>query len=153
MASGTYRSGSWGSYRSRSTGNTTSSSSNRSTGNCAPGYKTCYSNFNNKITAFRTLCSQTTGNASYKRPSPTTLNSFANWIGKGCNVFCVNPTQVSKWAPRSSNFNPDSTTSVKNTLYRKFGRTTIKAVCRDKQGNFLVACSPTSKGKPFCIPC
>ncbi|MCG3131044.1 MAG: hypothetical protein FLDDKLPJ_01819 [Phycisphaerae bacterium] len=153
MASGTYRRSTWGSSNRGTSRNTGTGTTGRTTGNCAPGYKNCYSTFNNKINAYRTLANQTTGSATYKRPSPTQLTSFANWVNKGCNVFCVSPTQISRYAPRYSNFNPNSISSVKTTLCNKFGRSTIKAVCRDKQGNFLICCSPTSKGKPFCFPC
>lgn len=145
MANASYRRSTSGSYRS--------SSSSRMTSNCAPGYKSVFWSFNNKISAYRALCNQTTGSASYKRPTPTALSSFAGWINKGCNVYTVTPNQVSKWTPSWFNFNPNSTTGVKSALCNKFGRTTIKAVCRDKNGNFLVACTPTYKGQPFCLPC
>ena len=49
------------------------------------------------------------------------------------------------------NFTKTSPTSCKTVLQAKFGKTCIKAVCRNKTGSFLVATMPTVKGKTFNI--
>ncbi len=112
--------------------------------------------FQYKISSFKTLCNQakaTTGN--FTRPKPSTLNSFANWINKGAIVQTVSCNQVAKWAKTANcNFSTKtaSPASCKTILCKKFGKTSIKAVCRTKSGNFMVATSPTCKGRGFTFP-
>ena len=118
-------------------------------------YKTCYNDFWTKINSYRTLCNQTRGPAKYGRPTPATLNTFANWVNKGAVIQTVSPAQVWRWA-RTTNkpFNPNTrnTTACKTVLFAKFGKNTIKAVARTKTGTFMVATSPTVNGRPFWFP-
>jgi len=125
------------------------------------GNKTTYSKvctaFQHKIASYKTLCNQamsTTG--KYTRPKPATLNSFANWINKGAIVQTVSCTQIAKWAKSTNcNFNTKtaSPTSCKTVLCKKFGKSSIKAVCRTSTGNFMVATTPNCKGRGFTFPC
>ncbi len=122
---------------------------------CASGYKGCWTNFERKINSYKTLWNQTKGNATCVRPTPTTLNSFANWINKGAIIQTCTSAQVSRWArSKNKNFNTHNPTptACKNVLTAKFGKTTIKAVARTKSGSFMVATMPTWKGKSFCFP-
>ncbi len=118
-------------------------------------WKNCSDTLVRKINSYRTLYNQTKGPARYDRPTPTTINSFANWIGKGANVHTVTKNQISRWAKMTQkNFNTRTPTpnSCKNVLSAKFGRNTIKAVARTKTGSFMVATTPVVNGKPFCFP-
>lgn len=120
-----------------------------------PKYKGVCDTFNWKINSFRTLYNQARGPAKYTRPTPATLNTFANWINKGNIIQTCTPNQVAKWARlKNVNFNPRTGTSTtcKNVLYKKFGKTTIKAVARTKTGSYMVVTPPMWKGKPFCFP-
>ena len=115
-------------------------------------YRTVFNTFQCKINSYKTLYNQTRGPAKYTRPTPAILNTFANWINKGAVVQTVTRTQVAKWARNTKwNFSPSNpnTTACKNVLATKFGKQTIKAVARTKSGSFMVATSPTWKGKPF----
>ncbi len=119
------------------------------------GYKACNNAFVNKISSYKTLYKQTFGPAKFSRPSPTTLNSFANWINKGAVVQMVTKAQVSRWAKATKkgfNVRSATPTTCKNVLCAKFGKTTIKAVCGSKSGSFMVATSPTVSGRPFWFP-
>jgi len=121
----------------------------------APSYKGVCTTFAGKVDSFKTLVNQTKGPARCPRPSPATLNSFANWINKGAIVQTCSTAQVAKWARAANkNFNTrtKSVTSCKNILQKKFGKTTIKAVACTKSGSFIVATSPTCKGRNFCFP-
>ena len=114
-------------------------------------YTTVKNNFQNKINSYRTLYTQTQGSCGHGRPSAATLNTFGNWINKGAIVHTVSPTQINRW----SNTNKKCTTAAyaKNVLCNKFGKTPIKAVCKSKTGSYLVATTPTYKGKNFKFPC
>jgi len=98
---------------------------------------------------------QTKGPAKQGRPTPSTLNAFANWINKGAIIQTCSASQVAKWA-RSTNKNVNvqncSTTACKNILGAKFGKSAIKAVARTKTGSFMVATSPIVKGRMFNFP-
>jgi len=123
--------------------------------NVATGYKTLCNNFEQKINSFKTLCNQVKGPARSGRPTTGTLNSFCNWINKGAIVQCCTKAQVSRWAnSKNKTFNTKSAspTECKNILAAKFGKSTIKAVAKTKTGSFMVATSPTCKGKKFCFP-
>ena len=120
-----------------------------------PKYKGCCNSFARKIQSFQTLVAQTKGAAKFSRPSPTQLNSFANWINKGAVVQTVSAAQVARWAKAThKNFDTKSPspTSCKTVLCAKFGKNTIKAVCRTKTGSFMVATSPTVSGRTFNFP-
>ncbi len=120
-----------------------------------PGYKSCQTAFADKIQSYKMLWNQTKGAASYGRPTTSTLNTFANWINKGAVVQTCTTAQVSRWAKTASksfNSRTASTNTCKNILGSKFGRSTIKAVARTKSGSFMVATTPTCKGKRFCFP-
>lgn len=130
------------------------STSTRGTGrqtNCAPGYGEIWNKFQRKINSFRTLWNQTRGTAKFSRPSPTTLNSFANWINKGAFVCTMTPAQISQWCPQSTrgDYKWDSPTSCRQFLSRKFGKQSIKAFARDKSGAYMIAFAPTVKAKGF----
>lgn len=121
----------------------------------ASGYKSCQTTFANKVQSFKMLMNQTTGPAKCGRPSPTTLNSFANWINKGAVVQTCTKAQVSRWAKsknKSFNTRTASPATCKNVLAAKFGKSTIKAVASTKTGSFMVVTAPTLKGKQFCFP-
>ena len=146
------------SSRHRSWASSSSSSSqnggrrtSRGSGNAVPGYASIWSALNCKIASYKTLCAQTTGPAKFSRPTLATLNSFSKWVEKGAVIHKVSPTQVRRWSKSSSHYT--SASSAKNALTHRFGKSTIKAVTRDKSGSFLVACSPTWKGgKKFSFP-
>ena len=149
-----------GGIRTRSevnNGSNWGSKSGNSGGSIASGYKGCNTTFANKVNSFKTLVSQTQGSTSNKwgRPTPTTLNTFANWINKGAIIQTVSPIQVAKWAKSKNKTFTTTTgtpTSCKNVLCAKFGKSAIKAVCRTKTGAFMVATAPTVSGKTFCFP-
>jgi hypothetical protein len=129
---------------------------NKNAGGSPTAYRNCCNTFEQKIDSYRTLCTQAQGpSGSWGKPSPSTLNSFANWINKGAIVQTVSKAQVSRWARSTNkNFNPHnpSPTACKNVLAAKFGRNTIKAVCCTKSGSFMVVTSPTVNGRCFCFP-
>ena len=162
---GGYRSagGNYGYAAGRSTfGRTTSTSTSIRTtsgagvsGTVPAPYRTVCSTFTNKIASFKTLVSQTQGPAKFGRPTPATLNSFANWINKGAVVQTCTPAQVARWARSANcNFNPRTatTSTCRTVLTAKFGKSTIKAVARTKNGQFMVCTSPTCNGRAFCFP-
>lgn len=129
--------------------------STATTANVPPKYKSVCTSFEGKVNSFKTLVKQVKGPARYTRPTPTQLNTFANWINKGALVQSVSCAQIAKWAMTANvNFNTGNptVTSCKNVLSSKFGKTTIKCVARNKTGGFMVATSSTWKGKPFCFP-
>ena len=118
-------------------------------------YRGCNDTFAAKIHSFRTLYSQTYGPAKCARPTPATLNTFANWISKGAIIQTVTAAQLARWAKMTKkNFDTrtPTTTACKNVLCAKFGKNTIKAVARTKSGSFMVATWPTVNGKRFYFP-
>ena len=118
-------------------------------------YRNCCNNFEQKIDSYKTLCAQAQGTGSYGKPTPATLNSFANLVNKGAIVQTVSKAQISRWARTTNkNFNPrnPSPTACKNVLTAKFGRSCIKAVACTKTGSFIVATTPTINGRSFCFP-
>ena len=136
---------------------TTKGRGKKKTGTAVPsGYKSVSNTFENKICSFRTLFAQTKGTAKFGRPSPATLNSFANWINKGAIIQTVSCAQIARWGKsmNTKNFNSREVTanSCKTILFKKFGKSTIKAVARTKSGSFMVATSPTLKGRSFTFP-
>jgi hypothetical protein len=145
---------SWGRFGTTSTPKSKNHKKNSSTGSSS-AYRTCCNNFEQKIASYKTLCAQTHGTGSWGKPSPTTLNSFANWINKGAIVQTCTPSQISRWARSTNkNFNPrnPSPTACKSILTAKFGRSCIKAVCITKNGQCMVATSPVVNGRSFCFP-
>ncbi|MEK6800244.1 MAG: hypothetical protein AABZ12_14895 [Planctomycetota bacterium] len=154
-ASGNWSGSGSGSGSCSTTGRKSCKKSSCGTGNTA--YRTCCNSFEQKMNSYRTLCNQAKGPWNRNCPSPTTLNSFANWINKGAIIQCCTPAQVSRWARTTDkNFNArnSSPTACKTVLTAKFGKSTIKAVAKTRSGSFMVACSPTWKnGRSFCFPC
>lgn len=143
----------WGRFGTSSTPK--SKNPKKSSTGSSSAYRTCCNNFEQRIASYKTLCDQTRGTGSYGKPSPTTLNSFANWINKGAIVQTCTPTQISRWARATNkNFNPrnPSPTACKTVLAAKFGRGCIKAVCVTKSGHFMVATSPVVNGRSFSFP-
>ena len=125
------------------------------TGGNPGAYKNCCNSFAKKIESYRCLVQQASGPAKQGRPSPATLNTFANLINKGNVVQCVSSAQITRWAKGTrTNINSRtvSTTACKNVLCKKFGRTAIKAVAKTKSGSFMVATSPIVNGRTFCFP-
>ena len=119
------------------------------------GYKSCSGTFANKIQSFKTLFNQTKGAAKCTRPTPTTLNSFANWINKGAVIQTCTSAQVARWAKNTNkNFSTRAATptACKTVLCAKFGKSTIKCVTKSKTGSFIVATNPTVGGRKFCFP-
>jgi hypothetical protein len=100
----------------------------------------------NKINAFQTVVTQTAGAGAKFRPTPSQLNTFARLIDKGAQIQRVTNSQLNRWAGRNRTWTPGS---VKSVLSSKFGRTCIKAVAFNKTGGFIVATTPTRKGRPF----
>ena len=120
---------------------------------CATGYAGTFRMFEQKINSYKTLYNQTRGVAKFDRPTTATLNTFANWVGKGANVYTITTTQLNRWAGVTrTKYDWTKPTSCRNFLYNKFGKTTIKAIAKSKNGQYMVACSPTFKGKPFMFP-
>jgi hypothetical protein len=137
------------------TGTTKRTKQRTNTGNVPPQWKHCSDTLVRKINSYRTLYNQTKGPARFDRPTPATINSFANWIGKGATIQTVTTNQISRWARTTrKNFNTRTPTpnACKNILWAKFGRNTIKAVARTKTGSFMVATAPVVNGKPFFFP-
>ena len=131
------------------------SKSSGATGGPSPAYKRVSNSFQNKISSYRALINQTKGPAKYARPTPTVLNSFAGWINKGALIQTVSCAQVTRWAKSSNktfSSRSPSPTACKTILWAKFGKSTIKAVARTKSGSFMVATSPTWKGRSFNFP-
>lgn len=129
--------------------------SGKGTATVASGFKQCNNMFSDKINSFKTLVGQTKGPAKCSRPSPSTLNTFANWINKGAIIQTCSKAQVAKWAKtknRTFNTRTATTGSCKTILCAKFGKPTIKAVARTKSGSFMVATTPKIQGKTFCFP-
>lgn len=152
----------WGSSNSQSSGGWGKSSATKrsksygSSSNASGSYKNVGATLQHKINSYKTLFQQCQGGSGrYPRPTPSTLNSFANWINKGAQVQIVSAAQIARWA-RSTRFSFStqypSTASCKNVLAAKFGKHTIKAVCRGKSGAFLVATAETYKGRWFSFP-
>jgi len=148
---GNYGYGNWGTTgRKTNTGTRTRNRTGNWTG--PPQYKGVWNDFNGKITSYRTLVNQTRGPARYARPTPQILNTFGNWVNKGAVIQTCTPAQVARWARNCHvNFNTrnPSLTACKNVLHKKYGKSVIKAVARTKSGSFMVATSPTWKGKNF----
>ena len=125
------------------------------TQNIPPAWKTCASTLEWKLNSYRTLYNQTKGPARYTRPSPTTINSFANWVGKGGIIHTVTPAQVARWAKttrKTFNTRTPTPTACKSVLWAKFGKNTIKAVARTKTGSFMVVTPQVINGKNFWFP-
>ena len=144
------------SYSGWGSSNTKTHGKKKGNVNVPSGYKVVSNSFENKITSFRTLFAQTKGTAKFGRPSPAILNSFANWINKGAIVQTVSCAQITRWGKAASkkpfNSREITTNTCKTVLFKKFGKSTIKAVCRTKSGSFMVATSPKYKGRTFCFP-
>ena len=122
-----------------------------------PTYSKVCTTFQYKIASYKTLWNQAkVTSGKFTRPKPTMLNTFANWINKGAIIQTVTCSQIAKWAKSTNcNFNTKiaSPTSCKTVLWKKFGKSNIKAVCRTATGNFMVATNPNCKGRGFTFPC
>ncbi len=100
----------------------------------------------NKVSAYKTLMSQTTGSSKYPRPTPTQINSFCKYVDKGASLHYVSKTQLNRWAGQSRNW---TTSSCKTVLCNRYGKNAIKAVAPNKTGGWIVATMPTFKSKTF----
>lgn len=89
------------------------------TTNVPKGYNNVHCTLENKYRSFRTLWDQTRGPAKTSRPSPTTLQSFSNWINKGAFISKVTPNQINKWCGTKQKFN--TCAQAKNTLCNFIG--------------------------------
>ena len=148
-------SGPWGgtTYKFKNTTTKTKSFSGGRKVTTATGYQTYANQFATKVDSWRTLYNQTRGPAKYNRPTTATLNNFANFVNKGAIIHTVSPAKMARWAKTwNKTFNPTNLTSCKNFLFHKYGKTTIKAVNWAKNGYFMIATTPTYKGKPFNWP-
>jgi hypothetical protein len=137
------------------TGRNSSSYTTTTTTKIPAAWKTCNNLFSNKVNSFKTLIGQTKGPAKCSRPTPATLNTFANWINKGAIIQTCTTGQINKWAKSSKktiNTKTINTTTCKNILGAKFGKSSIKAVARTKSGSFMVVTAPVVGGKKFCFP-
>jgi hypothetical protein len=145
-----------GSYGRTGSGYRSGGRRNRgTTGGNPSAYRNCCNTFERKIESFRCLVQQASGPAKHGRPTPATLNTFANLINKGAIIQTISTAQISRWARsarKSFNSRNASTTTCKNILAAKFGRSVIKAVAKSKTGGFMVATSPIVNGRPFCFP-
>ena len=120
-----------------------------------PKWRQVCDTFAGKVSSYKMLYNQTYGPARSNRPTPQMLNTFANWVNKGAVIQTCTTTQLTKWARMNKvNFNSRNatTTTCKNVLSKQFGKNTIKAVARAKNGAFMVATSPMWKGRNFCFP-
>ena len=118
-------------------------------------YRTVFNTFQCKINSYKTLYNQTRGPAKYSRPTPTVLNTFANWINKGAIIQTCTKAQVGRWARTTKkHFDPRNATPMhcKNVLGAKFGKSNIKAVACTKSGSFMVVTTPTVGGRTFWFP-
>jgi len=109
-------------------------------------YTSIRSQFQNKMNFYKTLCAQTTGGSSKFRPTPAQLNSISKWIDKGAVLKNISNTQLNRWAGSNRNW---TVGSVKTTLASKWGKSCVKAVAYNKSGGFIVATTPTRKGRSF----
>ncbi len=132
------------------TTNRTWNKTKRNTGSHT-NYTTLRNYWQQKINSYRTLYTQTQGTSGAGRPSPATLKTFGHWIDKGAVIHKVSAAQINRWSP--TNRKCTTITTAKNTLWHKFGKTPIKAVCKSKGGSYLVATTPMYKGKYFKFPC
>lgn len=139
----------------------TGSNKRTSAGGSKPtgAYKNVGCTLQQKISSFKTLYNQTTGGAATNRPSPTTINTFANWVNKGAVIQTVSPTQLNKWCnnfkgtkPATKKWNVNTASGCKQFLCQRFGKSTIKAVTKAKNGAWLVATAPVVKGRTFNFP-
>lgn len=125
------------------------------TGAGTTAYKTVCNNIERKLDSLKTLFQQAQGTGGAHRPTPSTINSFCNWVNKGAVIQTCSTAQVNRWA-RTTNksFNPSnpSPMACKKVLAAKFGRTCIKAVAKTKTGQFMVATTPTVNGRTFSFP-
>ncbi len=102
-----------------------------------------------KINSYRCLFQQAQSSGHY-RPTPATINRFANLVNKGANIYCVSGSMIGRWTKWPTPITSAST--ALRGLKRRFG-TAIKAVTPTGNGNsFLVATSGTFRGKPFKFP-
>jgi hypothetical protein len=153
---------SYGPSSSWSYGSSSSKSHGKKTGRSSAGagnwsnsaYKTVCNNIERKLDSYKTLFQQAQGGGTH-RPTPSTLNSFCNWVNKGAVIQTCSAAQVWRWA-RTTNksFNPSnpSPNACKKVLAAKFGRACIKAVAKTKSGQFMVATTPTVNGRMFSFP-
>ncbi len=109
-------------------------------------YASVRSQFQNKMNWYKTLCAQTTGGSNKYRPTPAQLNSISKWIEKGAVLQSITSTQLNRWAGANRNW---TVNAAKNTLASKWGKSCVKAVAYNKTGGFIVATTPTRKGKTF----
>jgi hypothetical protein len=103
----------------------------------------------NKINSYRYLYSQCQLTGAFK-PSPATIAKFSNMVNKGYMLHKVSGAKIAKWNHMT---NPNySTTWATKCLKAKFG-SAIKGVFPTGNGRtYMVATSPTWKGKPFKFP-
>ncbi len=104
-----------------------------------------------KINSFRCLYAQT-NIAGRNKPSPAILNKFSNLVSKGAVVHKVSGSTIAKWNKNKTQ-SPSFTMSwAMKGLKSKYGAA-VKAVCPTGNGRqFLVATTPTFKGKTVKFP-
>jgi hypothetical protein len=114
-----------------------------------PTFRTVTKSFQNKIQSYQTLVRQTQRGGS-GGPTPANLNSLAKWVDKGAVIQTVSNAQLKRWSHTNKTYK--SPTAAKSVLWKKFGKTPIKAICPGKGNSFIVATSPTWRGKTFKFP-
>jgi len=144
------RSASSGTSRTRSAASsgsrTGASQATRSTRTSGSTYTTVRNQLDKQIDSLRTLKAQTQGPAGKGRPTPATINKFANVVTGGGIVRQATTQAIQRTARWTKPCN--SATTALKALRSKFGAT-IKAVAPSKNGGWLIAASPTWKGRPF----
>ena len=152
---GSYNYDTWGPGTSGKTNPHQKTKRSTATHTPPPKWRQVCDNFAGKVSSYKTLYNQTYGTAQFTRPTPQTLNTFANWVNKGAVIQTCTTAQLTKWAHTTNvkfNNRQATTTSCRNVLNKKWGKNTIKAIARSKSGTYMVATSPTWKGKNFCFP-
>ena len=104
----------------------------------------------NKISSYQTLVKQSQGPKKGGAPSPAKLYTLARWVDKGAVIQTVSKAQIQRWSKTARSIT--SPAGAKTVLAKKFGKSPIKAVCVGRGSNFIVATSPTVKGKMFKLP-
>ena len=121
----------------------------RSSSTRKPTFRKVFNTFKTKIQSYQTLVRQTQGTGS-GGPTAANLNSLSKWVDKGAVIQTVSNAQLKRWSHTSKTYT--SPTAAKNVLTKKFGKTPIKAICPGKGNSFIVATSPTWRGKSFKFP-
>ncbi len=133
------------SRRSRRGWSRSRSRASRRSGGASKTYASARQQFEQKIRSFQALKSQTSG-AGSARPTPATLQKFANVVNKGGIIRQASTPAIQRASGGKKSCNTAS--SAYKALRSKYGAA-IKAVAPAKGGKWLIAAAPTWKGRPF----